>query len=231
MQISSSGVPTNFFFDDLYPGIEDAVRTGIATLAGLGAEIVELELPFMDDAIAAWTLIATAQAYNVHEKRLADHGEMLAASVSERLALGKGILANDLLKAKRIEARVTVEAAALYEQVDVLAAPTSPLPAVDITTGNLEHDGKAYDGPRTLGRLTRLANFTGQPALAVPCGFSADGMPFSLQLIGRWWGEAELLQVAHAYEQASEWQRMWPPAIASAGADRVQEQDRRGDGN
>jgi aspartyl-tRNA(Asn)/glutamyl-tRNA(Gln) amidotransferase subunit A len=216
------GVPTNFFFEDLYPGIEDAVRQAIALLGGLGADIIEVDLPFMDDAIAAWTLIATAEAYGVHEQRLENHGEMLAKSVRERLALGKGILANDLLKAKRIETRVAVEMTALLERVDVIATPTSPLPAVDVETGNLEYNGEAYDGPRTLGRLTRLASLTGQPAVAVPCGFTADGMPVSLQLLGGWWGEGQLLQVAHAYEQAAGWQHLWPTAIASAPGDRVQ---------
>ena len=101
----------------------------------------------------------------------------------------------------------------LLDQVDIIATPTAPLPAVDVETGDLQFEGETYSGPRQLGRLARLASFTGQPALALPCGFTRDEMPVSLQLMGGWWRDGELLQVAHAYEQASEWWRMWPPAL------------------
>ncbi len=62
-----------------------------------------------------------------------------------------------------------------------------------------------------LGRLTRLAPFTGQPAISVPCGFTAGGLPIGMQLIGRWYREADLLRLAHAYEQATPWHRKRPP--------------------
>ena len=207
------GVPANFFFDDLFPDIEERVRAAIALLEELGAEIIEIELPFMEDAVAAWTLIAGAEAYNVHRKRLEQHGVMMAESVRKRLSYSKGIMADDLVKAKKIETRVAVEMANLLDQVDIIATPTAPLQAVDVETGDLQFEGETYSGPRQLGRLARLASFTGQPALALPCGFTRDEMPVSLQLMGGWWRDGELLQVAHAYEQASEWWRMWPPAL------------------
>ena len=89
----------------------------------------------------------------------------------------------------------------------------APLPAVSIETGTLQvggKTGKIIDGARELGRFTRLACFTGQPAISLPCGFTSDNLPVGLQLIGPLFGDALVLRAAHAYEQAADWGRLHP---------------------
>ena len=76
-----------------------------------------------------------------------------------------------------------------------------------VSDANITHEGRSWHGPDVLGRLCRLAAFTGQPALSVPCGFTADGLPVGLQLLGHWFGESALLGAAYAYEQATDWHR------------------------
>jgi aspartyl-tRNA(Asn)/glutamyl-tRNA(Gln) amidotransferase subunit A len=133
--------------------------------------------------------------------------------VAARLLHGKDIGVDDVAEARRTRARIQGEMAALMRRFDVLCAPTSPIPAVDAETGNVRVGDAEVDGARVLGRLTRLAAFTGQPAISLPCGFTAQGLPIGLQLFGDWFGEAALLGAAHAYEQASPWSARRPSGL------------------
>jgi aspartyl-tRNA(Asn)/glutamyl-tRNA(Gln) amidotransferase subunit A len=127
--------------------------------------------------------------------------------------LGHRVPAVDLLEAE-IEAReVRAEMAELMAAFDALVAPTTPLPAPPIEGGSITFGGREVDGPAVLGSLTRLANLTGQPALSLPCGFTDEGLPVGLQLIGRHFGDDELLQLARAYEQATPWHQQRPPEL------------------
>ena len=101
--------------------------------------------------------------------------------------------------------------ATLLEDIDLIATPTTPLPAVSNETGNLEVGGREVEGRAVLSNFTRLACLTGQPAIALPCGFTADGLPTSLMLAGKWFEDGALLRAAHTYEQATDWHKRRPP--------------------
>jgi len=92
----------------------------------------------------------------------------------------------------------------------ILAMPTAVIPSVPIDTGTVMVGDREVVGWRALGQLTRLACFTGQPAISIPCGFTEDGLPIGLQLLGPWFEEPLLLQVADAFEQATEWHKRRP---------------------
>ena len=201
----ASACPGIFFFDDLHPEVESAVRAAVETIADLGAVVEEIGLPSAAEAVQAWTTMAHAEAYAVHEAHLRERSGELSPDVESRLLLGKDILARDYLAARRDRERMVGEMAALLETVDVIVTPTSPVPAVAVETGRIEFAGRDVEGAKVLGRLTRLAAFTGQPAVSVPCGFTGAGLPVGLQLMGRWFAEAELLAVADAYERATPW--------------------------
>ena len=197
------GVPTHFFFDNLHPDTEACVKDAIARLETLGAELVEIALPFMDQVAWAWEAIALPEAYRVHENHLETEAESLAPDVRARLLRGLEFTAPDFLKAGSIRGAVREEMAGVMERVDLLAAPTTPFPAVSIEHGTIQVNGKTVDGARELGRFSRLACFTGQPAISVPCGFTGEGLPIGLQLIGPAFGDALVLRAAHAFEQAA----------------------------
>ena len=207
------GVPKNYFFDDLHPDVSAAVRAALSVLEELGAQVAEIELPFVQAATEAWTSMALAESYLVHEQHLSDHAGELSEDVRDRLGLGKAITARQLVHAQWCRTEVIREMGRVLEAVDLLATPASPIPAVRVSDAAVTHDGRSWQGPEVLGRLCRLAAFTGQPALSLPCGFTADGLPVGLQLLGDWFCEPLLLGAAHAYEQATDWHRRRPTAL------------------
>jgi aspartyl-tRNA(Asn)/glutamyl-tRNA(Gln) amidotransferase subunit A len=207
------GVPESFFFDDLHPDTEKAVRAAIQVLADLGADVRETALPFGQDDVDCWNTMALAEAFVVHEEHMASQPEALAPDVRSRLELGRNISARDYLAARERQGVLKKKIAAHMENFDVLAMPTSPIPAISAATGSIMIGDREVEGAPVMGRLTRMAVFTGQPAISVPCGFTQSGLPVGLQLIGRWFDEATLLGVADSYEQATPWHDMAPPDI------------------
>jgi len=205
------GVPRNFYFDRLHPEIESAVNAAIKKLNDLGASIEEVVLSFNREAIQGWNTMAMAEALSVHEGHLRDRSDDLSPDVNERLRLGEGLTATDFIRARQSQTMAQREMAGVLGQTPVLAMPTTAIPAVPIDTGTMMVNGKEVTGWRVLGQLTRLACFTGQPAISIPCGFTDDGLPIGLQLMAGWFEEPALLQVAHAYEQATEWHLRRPP--------------------
>ncbi len=205
-------LPNPVFFDDLHPEVEAAVRAAAAVLAGLGAEVTEITLPFdIRAANRAWDILALTDAYKVHEANLRDHRDDFSPDVRERLLRGSEMTPEQAAESELVRGDTIAAMRALMGNVDALLCPTAPIPTVPIETCEIEVAGKTVDGVKVLGRLTRLAPFTGQPAVSVPCGFTASGLPIGLQLIGRWFEEADLLRLAHAYEQATPWHEQRPP--------------------
>ena len=205
------GVPRDFYFDRLHPEIEQAVGAALAVLEQLGAVVEEVVLPFNRDAVRGWNAMAMAESLSVHEDHLRDHAEELSPDVNERLRLGKDLTAIDYIRSRQSQTRVREEMAGVLAQTPILAMPTTVIPPVPIETGTIMVGGKEVTGWRVLGQLTRLACFTGQPAISLPCRFTEDGLPIGLQLMGGWFEEPQLLQVADAFEQATEWHLRRPP--------------------
>ncbi len=208
------GVPRDFFFDRLHPEIEAAVQAALKVLDDLGAQVEEVLLPFNRKAVQGWNVMAMAEAMSVHEEHLQERADELSPDVNERLRLGEGLTATDFIRARQCQAAAKREMAAVLKETPVLAMPTTAIPAVPIETGTIMSGDREVIGWRVLGQLTRLACFTGQPALSVPCGFTDDGMPIGLQLMAGWFEEPRLLHVAHAYEQATDWHNRRPPLDA-----------------
>jgi aspartyl-tRNA(Asn)/glutamyl-tRNA(Gln) amidotransferase subunit A len=94
---------------------------------------------------------------------------------------------------------------------DLIATPTLPIPAVPIDRPSIQVRREEIQAVNVNSRFTRFAAFTGQPAISVPCGFTSDNLPVGLQLMGLPWREDQVLQAAHAYEQATDWHKRRPP--------------------
>lgn len=181
---------------DATPEIATKVREAVDVLRGLGAVVTEIDVSLQDYwGVASTVLLPEAAAFHKEnfEQRPGDFGD----DVLLRLQWGMDIKAPDYVSSYRamVEMRRTCDAV-LLKDVDVLALPSTIIPAVTI-------DSVSTDDP-TLGltRMTAAFDATGQPALSVPCGLTSEKLPIGLQLVGRWWEEARLLRAAHAYEQA-----------------------------
>lgn len=229
------GVPKEMMGEGIAVDVRQAVEAAIALYQELGAEIVELSLPTLPYALAAYYLIATSEASsnlarydgvryghraegakNLREMYERSRSEGFGAEVKLRIMLGTFALSSGYYdayykKAQQVRTLLIQEFTKAFEGVDALIAPTSPVTAFGI--------GEKTDDPLQMyliDILTVAANLTGIPALSLPCGFDAGGLPIGLQLMARPLDEAGLYRLAHAYEQATDWHRQVPDMVKEA---------------
>ncbi len=207
------GVPRNFYFEDVDREVESAVRSALADLESIGAELVEVTVPDIDEFNNVGRLILLAEATSVHQRNLdrryQDYGEDQRALLDQ----GRFVLAVDYLNAQRRRRELCADFNRLLNQVDVIAAPTVPVLAAKIGQSTIEVGGRDHDVRLMTTRNVRALNLTGLPLLSLPCGFSESGLPIGLQLIGGLFDERGLLEVGHGYQTATDWHRR-RPAIA-----------------
>jgi aspartyl-tRNA(Asn)/glutamyl-tRNA(Gln) amidotransferase subunit A len=212
------GMPTNHYFELLDPEVETAVRQALATLEKLGMELREVALPMMQYA-GALRITGMADSVVTHEPFLATHRQDYGPDVLYRTLAGQFVLGRDYSKAMKVQRLIKEEHARVLQEVDVLVTPTAPVPAPPIGAKAVTLGGTAYQvrgpGSGVISRNTSPSNATGLPAITVPCGFTAAGLPIGLQLIGRPFEEALLLQVAHAYEAVSPARGRHPACVSS----------------
>jgi len=198
------GVPSHFFFDTLEPDVKDAVRRAIASIEGLGAVLEEVSLPYMDELPGAVMAVMLPEALAYHQKWMAERPQEYGDDVRYRLELGATYLAVHYVQAQRLrELAVQAWRDHVFDKVDLVVTPTTQCAATPIEQGDLQMT-------LSLIRLTNPINLLGLPAISLPCGFTGQGLPAGLQLIGRWLDEATVLRAAYAYEQAAEWHKRGP---------------------
>jgi aspartyl-tRNA(Asn)/glutamyl-tRNA(Gln) amidotransferase subunit A len=205
------GVPKQYFFNQLQKEVRSHVLAALKTLEGLGAKSVEVNPKLMDETDRLSFEIVLAEAVAYHWKWLKKRGKDYGEDVRSRMEGGFGQLSRTYLEAQQRRQLYIESFEQALESVDVLVAPTLPVVAPRIGETEVREDRAVEDVRAALLRLTRPGNLAGLPALTIPCGFSMDGLPIGLQLIGRRFGEGTILRVAYAYEQATPWHRMFPP--------------------
>jgi aspartyl-tRNA(Asn)/glutamyl-tRNA(Gln) amidotransferase subunit A len=223
------GLPKEYFIAGLDPQVKAAVEAAIVTFRQLGAEIVEVSLPHTEYAVACYYLIATAEASSnlarydgvrfglrVEEgKGLLDmymrsRAAGFGAEVKRRIMLGTYALSSGYydayyLKAQKVRTLIRQDFLDAFAKVDLLLTPVAPTPAFRL--------GEKTADPLQMylsDIFTIPVNLAGTCGLSVPCGFSTDGLPIGLQLIGRPFGEETILRAGHAFEQATEWHKRKP---------------------
>jgi aspartyl-tRNA(Asn)/glutamyl-tRNA(Gln) amidotransferase subunit A len=214
------GVPTDYFAEGLDPAVREKVEAGINLLERLGCKRIPLRMPHTEYAVGTYYLVATAEASSnlarydgvrygmrVPGATLIDmyrktRGAGFGAEVKRRIMLGTYSLSAGYydayyLKAQKVRALIARDFAEAFEQVDAIVTPTSPVPAFRL-------------GERTVDPLamyladiyTVTGSLAGVPGISVPCGKTAEGLPVGLQIFGQTFGEARVLQLAHAFERA-----------------------------
>ena len=197
------GVPRDYFHDGLDAEVARAFDEALAALRGLGAVVEGVEIPHIWDSWA-FMAIMLAEAFAYHERDLRERPGLYGEVLREKMLAGALITASEYVQAQRLRARLADAMAGVLRRVDVLATPTTPAPAPTFAT--------VLDPGFPFARSNMAPfNMSGLPALALPCGFSARGLPLSLQLAGRPFDEATVLRVGRAYEQATDWHRRRPP--------------------
>jgi aspartyl-tRNA(Asn)/glutamyl-tRNA(Gln) amidotransferase subunit A len=199
------GVPRAYFLEGVQPEVAPAFERALATLRELGASVADVEIPSIWTA-PAYMAILLSEAFAYHERDLRERPHLYGEGLREKLLAGGVFSGAEYVQAQRLRARLQAEMLEVLGRVDVLATPTMPSPALPFSV--VQDPDLPYPFPRS---LTSPFNLAGLPALALPCGFSASGLPLSLQLAGRPFDEATVLRAGHAYEQATEWHRRRPP--------------------
>ena len=196
------GVIRRYFFEGRSEVI-DLTEAALKVLRDQGAQLVELDIPDLDEAIGA-AAATFAEASAIYEQDLSKRPEAFSDELRGKLqgALDKGPM--DYVRAQHFRRGFIARMDQLMAACDVLAAPTATIAAAPISKR-----------PKDYGRLgwknTGIFNFTGQPSISLPCGFTPDNLPVGLMLTGRPFEDEQVLQIAAAFERATPWHQRHPP--------------------
>ncbi len=192
------------FVETADPEILKAVRETAKVFESIGCKVQEVDVSWLKEAALANKLMTQSDGAAVHRDRLKEHPELFGDDIRRRLEDGANTPLADYILARRTQTEVRKKFEQFFESYDFLITPTTPIAAPAI---------EGHDAVEQAGRLTRFTapfNLAGLPALSLPCGFTKEGLPIGLQIVSRAWGEFKVLNIAHAFEQATEWHKRMP---------------------
>ena len=193
------GLPRTLFYEDVDTRILDAIERAITLLSELTMSTREVELPSPPSPAPI-----SLEAFEYHEDLLADNEELYGPLTLERIRRGAKVSATDYAAGLHQLKLARKAIASVFNEVDLLITPTLPQLPIRI------EDAVNSPGDRTLIRNTMPFNLFGTPAISIPCGFSREGLPIGLQISGRALGEPDVIALAHAYEQRTDWHERTP---------------------
>ena len=193
------GFPDSFFFEHLHEDVESAVRGAIARAESLGAVVKPVRLPDIPALNAVARIVLLAEASAVAETYPEDRS-LYGADVRALLDQGRLVPATDYINAQRLRRKMRREFDQVWKEVDCLITPATPSPAPRVGDTTIRLGGRDEDVRLASTRLVRGVNALGYPALSLPCGLSASGLPVGMQIIGPAFEEALLLRVGAALE-------------------------------
>lgn len=225
------GLPREYFAEGLQAESREVIEQAIAQLKGLGAEIVEIDLPHTDLAVSTYYVVAPAEAssnlarfdgvrygyrcdnpVDLEDLYTRSRGEGFGREVQRRIMIGAYVLSAGYydayyLKAQKTRRLIANDFASAFDNVDLIAAPVTQAPAFRI--------GEKTDDPVSMylnDVYTLPASLAGIPGMSVPAGF-VDGLPVGLQLLAPWFEEGRLLNAGHAFQQVTDWHTRRPPGF------------------
>jgi aspartyl-tRNA(Asn)/glutamyl-tRNA(Gln) amidotransferase subunit A len=205
------GIPKEYFFDHVDGEILQAVKSAIAHLEDLGAKLIVVSIPHLENCAAMEAHINLAEATSYHEPYLKTKAEDYGPGVRTDLEAGRFLLATDYVKSQRTRTLLQRNFRTAFETVDVIVSPTLPAFPPNVGEVYVQSGDQREHIVDAFLRFNIPYDLTGLPAISLPCGFSSHGLPIGLQIAGPAFEETKVLRVAHAYEQYSEWHLRRPP--------------------
>ena len=202
------GFDENYATNDIDIELAEAVRAGVEVLADQGAEIVEVQMPDVDEYVSAWPTLCSAGAVAAHAATYPSQRDDYGLWFRGWLDMGAQVSGADYAKANNLRAACTGHLRRVFEGIDVLVCPSMSAPPHVVTPEMLYG---AY-GARDLKfqRFTVPFDYNGTPTLSVPCGMNSEGLPLSIQFVGKHLTEPLLCRVGHAYESSTPWHNLHP---------------------
>ena len=210
------GVPSTYFLDEVDAPVRAAIEAAASVLAGRGATIVPLTLPLMDAVATYAAVVSRVEGATIHAESMRQRPQDFATHINARMFPGYAIPATYYVEAlSRRGPILKAFAKEVFSQVDLLVTPTirtclPTLAATDIDNGPPGTEQVALG----ISTNTRPFNYLGLPSMSIPCGFDPNGLPIGLQISGRPFAEAAVLQAADAYQRDTDWHAR-RPAIAA----------------
>ncbi len=202
------GVPRAYFYEKLHPEIESAMHAALAVIRKIASNVRDIEMPASND-----TTILRAEAYAYHAENVKKNPELYQPETLKRIRAGEDVTTATYIQARRQVEQFRHTIRKVFETVDLLVTPTTPVPPFTISELLADMDDLRTKEILTL-RNTRPFNILGLPSISVPCGFTRAGLPIGLQISGAPWAEGNVLRLAHAYEQQTDWHKKRPEAAA-----------------
>lgn len=207
------GIPASYFHQDVQPDVAAAVGRVPSVLEELGATVTSVVLPDMARLTEVSRNVLLVEGHAGHARHLAEQPDELGADVKLIIERGAAITAREYVHAQLERNRFRIALEEVFDQLDVLLTPATPLTAFPMGTKNVKLGQTEEDARTAATRFTRCFNATGHPALTVCCGFDSAGLPIGLQIVGRLWNEAAVLHAGYAYEQATDWHTRRPALL------------------
>jgi aspartyl-tRNA(Asn)/glutamyl-tRNA(Gln) amidotransferase subunit A len=207
------GIPRDFFFGDLDPEFDGAVKTALAVLANITAGVRDVVLPSPPDRQeSVRTAVRAAEAYLYHSEWVNKTPALYQPETLFRVRLGAEITTPAYIQGMRdlAQARRVIEQ--IFETIDVLVTPTTPIPPPTLAEIGTDVPTSLRLGAPFI-RNTSPFNVYGIPSISIPCGFTRSGLPIGLQISGPNGGEARVYQLAAAYERATDWHKRRPAGV------------------
>ena len=226
------GLPKEFFATGLTPDVQRAVEAAVAEYKKLGAVVVDISLPNMELSVPVYYVLAPAEASSNLSRfdgvryghRAAGYTDLMdmykrsraegfGAEVKRRILIGTYVLSHGYydayyIRAQKLRRLIAQDFVEAFKQCDVIMGPTSP------TTAFRLGEKSADPVQMYLSDIYTIAvNLAGLPGMSIPCGFDGGGLPVGLQIIGNYFDEARMLNVAHQYQLATDWHQRTPPGI------------------
>ena len=198
------GVPTAFYVDDLDPEVARIFEEALAVLKREGANIVQVELPEQRQLTAACQFVLATEAAAFHKRWMIERPGDYGAQVLMRLQNGLAVSGVSYLEAMRWRGPALAAHNAAVAGVDAMIMPVSPVAAPTIAESDVGNSPDAEAMIQRLTRFTRPINYLGLPSLSIPTGFTKDGLPVGMQLVGRSFDEAMILRIGAAFQRATD---------------------------
>lgn len=198
------GVPRAYFYEGLHPDIESTMNAALAMIGKLAASVRDIEMPASND-----TTILRAEAYAYHAENAKKSPELYQPETLKRIRAGEDVTTATYIQARQQVDQYRRAIRKVFETVDLLVTPTTPVPPFTISELLADMDSLRTKEILSL-RNTRPFNILGLPSISVPCGFTKSGLPIGMQISGAPWAEANVLRLAHAYEQQTDWHTRRP---------------------